>query len=153
MLVMGTPGERRLDKPPSERYRVAPEPEPVTRGSSARAIGGGAGAAGAWALLTILFGGILLITAGLLVLAGAAGRVIALAVAWGGGPALAADRRLALVLALVAAGFVLGQLGLWAYGRAEGGVLAPVDYLITTFGIVVPLQLAIALAVAWWTAR
>jgi hypothetical protein len=153
MLVMGTPGERRLDKPPSERYRVAANPEPAARGSTARAIGAGAGAAGAWAILTVLFGGILLITAGLLVLAGAAGRVIALAVAWGGGPGLAARTRMALVIGLVVAGFVLGQLGLWAYARSEGGVLALVDYLVTTFGIVVPLQLAIALAVGWWTAR
>jgi hypothetical protein len=103
--------------------------------------------------LTVVFGGILLITAGLLVLAGAAGRLIALAVAWGGGPGLVAGTRMILVIGLVAAGFVLGQLGLWAYGRAEGGVLDPVDYLVTTFGIVVPLQLAIALFVAWWTAR
>jgi hypothetical protein len=153
MLVMGTPGERRLDKPPSERYRVTPEPEPPSRGSYARALGAGAAAAVAWALLTVVLGGILLITAGLLVLAGAAGRVIGLAVAWGGASVLAAQPRLALVLALVAAGFVLGQLGLWAYGRAEGGVLAPLDYLLTTFGIVVPLQLVIALAVGWWSAR
>lgn len=150
---MTSPGERRLDRPPSDRFRAVPEAEGPPSGSTLRAIGAGSGAAAAWAIATVLFGGVLTITAGLLVLAAAFGRLVALAVAWGGGIGLAAGTRLAAVIGLIVAGFVLGQLGLWAYGRAEGGVMAPLDYLLTTFEIVVPLQLVIALAVAWWTAR
>jgi hypothetical protein len=153
MLVMSTPGERRLDRPPSDRYQTPPETALPPAGSTLRAIGAGLGAAVAWAALTVVLGGVLTLTAGLLVLAAAGGRLVALAVAWGGGPGMMRGTRLGLVVALVIAGFVLGQVGIWAYGRAEGGVMAPVDYLMTTFGIVVPLQLVIALVVAWWTAR
>ena len=150
---MGMPGERRLDRPPSERYLIEPEaPTPLT-GSTMRALGAGLAAALGWSLATILFGGVLAVSLGLLVLAAAFGRLIALAVAWGGGSGLAAGPRLAIALATVVDGFLVGQFGVWAYGRLEGGVLAPVEYVMTTFGIVVPLQLLVALGVAWWTAR
>jgi hypothetical protein len=36
---------------------------------------------------------------------------------------------------------------------AEGGVLAPIEYLSQTFGPLVPIQLVIAGVAAWWTAR
>jgi hypothetical protein len=153
MPVMGMPGERRLDRPPSERYRTEPETVAAPSGSVLRALAAGAAAALGWALGTVLFGGVLAVSLGLLVLAAAFGRLIALAVAWGGGSGLERGRRLALVVGIAVAGFVLGQLGIWVYGRVEGGVMAPVDYLMTTFGPVVPLQLLVALGVAWWTAR
>lgn len=156
MLVMGMPGDRRLDRPPSDRYVAAPNADATVTapaGSNIRAVGAGVLAAAGWAVLSVVLGGGLAISAGLLVLAAAGGRIIAVATAWGGGSGLASRTRLALVVGLVIAGFALGQLGIWAYGRAEGGVLAPVDYLVTTFGVVVPLQLAVALAVGWWTAR
>jgi hypothetical protein len=47
----------------------------------------------------------------------------------------------------------LGQAGLWAYGRAEGGVLGPLDYLAETFGLLVPVEVAVAWIVAWISAR
>lgn len=150
---MGMPGDRRLDRPPSDRYRTEAETPVAPTGSTMRALGMGLIAAVAWAGATILFGGVLAVSLGLLVLAGAFGRLIALAVAWGGGPGLAPRSRLAITLASVVDGFLVGQVGLWAYARAEGGVLPPVEYLMTTFGVVVPLQLLIALGVAWWTAR
>ena len=153
---MGMPGDRRLDRPPSDRYVAAPDADAtatVPAGSTIRAVGAGVAAAAAWAVLSVVLGGGLAISAGLLVLAAAGGRVIAVATTWGGGGSLQAGTRIALVVGLVIAGFVLGQLGIWAYGRAEGGVMAPLDYLLTTFGIVVPLQLVVALAVGWWTAR
>ena len=50
-------------------------------------------------------------------------------------------------------GVGLGQVGLWLLARGEGGVLPLVDYLGETFGILVPLQLAIAGLVAWWRSR
>lgn len=153
MLVMTTPGERRLDRPPSERYQTPPEAEPVVAGSSGRAVSAGIAAGTGWILATVLLGGVLALSAGLLVVAGAAGRLIGLAIGWGAGPALAPRQRVSLVIAVVALAFVVGQLGLWAYAQAEGGVLAPLDYLGQTFGIVAPLQLVLAAVVGWWTAR
>jgi hypothetical protein len=44
-------------------------------------------------------------------------------------------------------------VGLWLYARTEGGVLALPDYLGQTFGLLVPIQVALALAIAWWSAR
>ncbi len=158
MLVMTSPaqppGERRLDRPPSDRYRpaVAP-PGDVPTGSVARAFALGVAASISWLLLTVLLGGVVALSTGLIVLAAAAGRVIALAVAYGGTPTVAASTRQALALGLVVVGFAFGQLGLWAFARFEGGVLAPIEYLAETFGVVVPVQLLVAAAVAWWTAR
>ena len=47
----------------------------------------------------------------------------------------------------------LGQAGLWEYGRREGGVLAPLDYLAEVYGPLVPLQLLAAAGAAWLGAR
>ena len=47
----------------------------------------------------------------------------------------------------------LGQLGLWLYARTEGGVLTLPDYLVQTFGVLVPLQAALAMGLSWWIAR
>ena len=41
---------------------------------------------------------------------------------------------------------------LW-FARTEGGVLPLIDYLGQTFGPLVPLQLLLAVGVAWWRAR
>jgi hypothetical protein len=154
MPVMGTPGERRLDRPPSDRFRAPtdPAPEPA-RGSTPRAFGAGVAAGAAWGVVTVLLGGVLAVSAGLLVLAAAFGRLIGLAVRWGGGEAVPRRTRVGIVLGCIVVGFALGQLGLWAYARAEGGALAPLDYLAQTFGLVVPLQLVVAGVVGWWTAR
>jgi hypothetical protein len=154
MPVMGTPGERRLDRPPSDRYRAAAEaaPEPAS-GSAPRALGAALAASAGWVALTVLLGGVLAVSAGLLVLAAAFGRLIGLAGRWGAGDAVPRPTRVGIVLGCIVVGFVLGQLGLWAYARAEGGALAPLDYLAQTFGLVVPLQLLVAGVVGWWTAR
>ncbi len=58
-----------------------------------------------------------------------------------------------IATALAVIGVALGQLGLWLFARSEGGVLPLVDYLGQTFGPLVPLQLLVAGAVAWWTSR
>lgn len=153
MLAMGSPGERRLDRPPSDRYRTAVEPEAAPAGSMGRAVAAAALASAGWALATVLLGGVLALSAGLIVLAAAFGRVVGLATAWGGGPALSPRARVAVTLALIADGFILGQLGLWAYSRVEGGVLDPLAYLGETFGVLVPVQLVVAGLVGWRTAR
>jgi hypothetical protein len=48
------------------------------------------------------------------------------------------------------AGVALGQLGLWLVARQEGGTLDLIAYLGEVFGWLVPAQLAIAGALAWW---
>jgi uncharacterized membrane protein YidH (DUF202 family) len=148
------PGERRLARPPSDRY--APEPaaaEPPPRGSVVRAAAWGdlAGLAGAAAI--VVLAGVFAIGAGLLAVAVAVGRFVGLAVREGGGEQVPprVSVALAIVIALVSVG--LGQLGTWLYARSEGGVLELADYLGQTFGWLVPAQFASAAIVAWWSAR
>ncbi len=92
-------------------------------------------------------------SAGLLVVAAVIGRAIGLALQLGGRDAVPPRTRLALAVGLSIVAVVLGQLGLWWYAGTEGGVLGPVDYLVETFGVLVPLQFALALGFAWWAAR
>jgi hypothetical protein len=147
------PGERRLERPPSERY-VAPAPdEPHTNGSWMRALVWGAATAVLGAIAITAAGGLVTITAGLLVIAAVIGWAVAVAVASGGGPDLSSRTRLALATTLAVAGIALGQVGLWLLGREEGGVLSLGDYLAETFGILVPIELAIAGLTAWWRSR
>lgn len=110
-------------------------------------------AAGVGALAITLAGGVMTITAGLLVVAALVGWAVAVAVVSGAATTLNTDRR-ALLSAVLAIGAVgLGQVGLWLLGRGEGGVLPLVDYLAETFGILVPIELLIAAGVAWLRAR
>lgn len=143
------PGERRLARPPSERY-VAPAEGSAPDGADARAgVGLASLVAGAGAVVITIAGGLLSITAGLLVIAGALGWAIAVVLSRG--TEVAGKRWLAPGLA--ALGVALGQVGLWLVARQEGGTLDPIAYLGEAFGVLVPLQLAIAAVVAWWQAR
>lgn len=150
-----SPGERRLDRPPSDRYRddAAPDAGVPPSGSAARATVLGVLAMVAGAAATVVLGGVLALSAGLLVVAVAAGWIIGGAVRIGARASLSSGARGALAVALAAIGVIIGQVGLWLYARAEGGVLDPVDYLAQTFGLLVPAQAVLALAAAWRTAR
>lgn len=153
-----TPGERRLAHPPSDRYRageataaeVVGPPRPVSPG---RGLAYAAIVAVVGAVAITVMGGVLTLTGGLLVTAAVIGVATGWALRAGAGASLTPGRRsvIALVLALVAV--VAGQLGLWLYAGSEGGVLPLVDYLGETFGLLVPLQIVIAPAVAWMAAR
>ncbi len=149
------PGERRLAHPPSDRYREAAPSPPVEdpAASPARGIvfGTVVGVVGA-AAITFL-GGVLAISSGLIVAAGAIGWAVGVALHFGAGGRLAVGRRMRLAIGLALLAVALGQLGLWAYARTEGGVLGPLDYLAETFGVLVPLELLAAWIVAWATAR
>jgi hypothetical protein len=113
------PGDRRpgLERPPGERYAAAEQ----------RAAAAESGIPGGWwtvvavivggALVYTILGGILDITAGLIAAAGLLGWLIGKLVP---GPPRAAG------LAIVAV--LLGLLGIWAFGRVEGGVLDPIAY-------------------------
>ena len=163
MAVMTTgsdPGERRLVRPPSDRYRPADSAADVDvdanagpPGSAARAVLFGALAALTGVLVAVFLGGGLALSAGLLVIWAAAGNAIGLATRIGGGPALAAARRTGVAVALAVAGVALGQVGLWWYAGTEGGVLPLTDFLGQTYGVLVPLQAILASGFAWWAAR
>ena len=157
-----TPGERRLARPPSERYAdeappgpagETPTPGPATTGSTGRAIGSALGIALGGVVLTILLGGVMALSAGLLVLWGAAGYLIGQAVKVGGGDALGATGRRLSAVGVALVGVLVAQLGVWWYAGLEGGVLPVVDYLSQTFGVLVPLQAALAAVLAWWGQR
>jgi hypothetical protein len=147
------PRERRLERAPSERFIDAAIEGSPTTGSPARALALGAAIALLGAIAITVAGGLVTITAGLLVIAAVIGWAVAVAVASGGGPDLAPRTRTALATILAVAGVALGQVGLWLLGREEGGVLALGDYLAETFGILVPIELSIAGVTAWWRSR
>ena len=119
--------------------------------ASAMAFASVAGLLGA-AGITIL-GGVFAISAGLVVVAVATGWAVAIALRTGAGSQLGGGRRVRLALIFAVAAIALGQVGLWVYGRSEGGVLAPVDYLWEVFGVLVPIQFVAAAVAAWLAAR
>jgi hypothetical protein len=153
------PGERRLDRPPSDRYRDVPDADGSgsraagDQGSIGRAVASGSLAGLAGAIATVVLGGVLSLSAGLVVVAAATGWAVGTATRVGAGSAMQRDRRPLLALAIALIAVVLGQLGLWLYARTEGGVLSLPDYLAQTFGLLVPVQAAVAAGVAWWSAR
>ena len=153
-------GERRLARPPSERYAAAGGAEPsappadtADRASPARAIAFGAVAAIVGAALIVVLGGAMAISAGLLVAAAAIGYAVGLATVAGAAATLTRPGRPGFAAVLAGLGIVLGQVGLWLFARTEGGVLPLIDYLGQTFGPLVPLELLLAVGVAWWRAR
>ena len=151
-----SPGERRLDRPPSERYRVA-EPTPGEAvdgaGSFGRALAFGGLTAIGIALAIVVLGGVVLVTAGLIALAALGGWAIGIAVRAGSAGSVPAERRAVLGGLLAALAVLGGQLGLWLFARSEGGVLGPVDYLAETFGLLVPIELLLAVVAGWLASR
>ena len=152
------PGERRLARPPSERYREA-EARAAAAASSPRAVSPARGLGlgllvglGGAAIIVVL-GGILTLTLGLIVVAGAIGWLVAVAVGFGAGATLPASRRASAAAGLALLGILVGQLGLWLYAASEGGVLSLPDYLAEVYGPLVPLEFALAASVAWATGR
>jgi hypothetical protein len=124
-----------LDRPPGDRYR---KPEAATDRSGALASAGPPLAVAIVGVVVfVLLGGVLAVTAGLLVVAGLIGWLIGLLVR---PPARAAIVAVAAVLA--------GLGGIWLFGRWEGGVLDPIEYFAEVQGILVPLELAVAAGLA-----
>jgi hypothetical protein len=140
------PGERRrLDHPPSDRYR--PEPDTPAGAADAdatapladreRVLRGIAVGLGGAIVMTLL-GGPLSVTVGLVGAAGAIGYLVG-----------AAMRPLRLAAVVVAVGAViLGLVGIWIFAGIEGGVLGIVDYLADVQGLLVPIELLVAGALA-----
>jgi hypothetical protein len=154
-------GERRLPRPPSERYGswagvgspAAASSAESDPGSPVRGIAFGAVAALVGAAAIVVLGGVFAVSAGLLVAAATIGYAAGFATLAGAGGTLSSPGRPATAAALAGLGVALGQVGLWLYARTEGGVLPLIDYLGQTFGALVPLELLLAVLVAWWRAR
>jgi hypothetical protein len=113
----GPPGDRRplLDRPPGERYAAAPA-RPVRSDPLAPILAPLAVVLGG-AVAYVLLGGLLTVTTGLIVVAAMIGWLI--------GKLVSPPWRAALIgLAAV----LLGLVGIWLFGRIEGGVLDPIAY-------------------------
>jgi hypothetical protein len=144
MTTSQEPGERRrtpparttLDRPPSDRYRSAKQDE-GTRSGRVAATRAPAVVVAIGAVAFVVLGGILAVTAGLVVLAALIGWIVGLLV---GPPSRAA------LVAIVAV--LLGLLGIWLFGRWEGGVLDPLQYFAEVQGILVPIELLAAAGLA-----
>ena len=121
------PGDRRplLDRPPSDRYVARAPAAAATAGRLDALLVPVAIVIGASAGFAIL-GGILTVTAGLVILAAFVG--------WLTGR-LVSPPGLAAIVALVA--IAAGFLAIWLFGRVEGGVLDPIAYLAEVEGPVV----------------
>jgi hypothetical protein len=156
--ITPAPGEhrsRQLERPPSERFDTAEPTEAITgesppfaHGLVAAVIAGIAGA-----LVIAVGGGLFTITAGLLVIAGVVGWIVAVALTRGAGASTSTRGRTRATAALIAlAAVAVGQVGLWLIARGEGGTLDLIDYLAEVFGVLVPAELLIAGVVAWWRA-
>jgi hypothetical protein len=134
------PGDRRpqLDRPPGERYieRAETRDEPsIVWPPLAVAIAG--------VLSYTVLGGLLSITAGLI--------VVAAFVGWLLGRLVARPPRAALVAIVTIA---VGLLGIWLFGRIEGGVLDPIAYFDEVQGWpLVALQLVAGGALAAASSR
>jgi hypothetical protein len=156
-----SPGERRLARPPSDRYREAEAA--IAAADAADAVDPAASVVRGVALATavailgaaaiVVLGGVLLLTEVLLIVAGFTGLGVGLALRWGAGEHLAGRRRVAVALALALGAVAIGQLGIWQHGRSEGGVLGPLDYLAQVYGPLVLVEFAAAGVIAWLAAR
>ena len=155
------PGERRLGRPPSERYReeearaaaAADEARADPSASVARGVALAVVVAAVGAAAIVVLGAILTMTAGLVVVAAVVGWGVALALRFGVGSRLAGPRRAALAVVITLLAIVAAQLGLWQYAQLEGGVLGPLDYLWEVFGVLVPIEIVVAIGLAWVVAR
>lgn len=171
------PGERppagrppgRLARAPSERYagrmaaadhdgagRPAPAPGAVTL---TRALVPAIGALLVTVAALVVVGGVLAEQRGLLLIAGFGGAAIGLLAAGAAvspdgvrPPALSRSRAVRMAVGLALLAVAGGAAGTWAYGRLEGGVLDPVTYLWTVFGLLIPAEAVIAGLTAAWGA-
>lgn len=148
---------RRLAEAPSARYAsAAPEASgrnrrgligPLSRAIVAGAIGGAA---------LVVMAAVLASTFGLLIVAGATGAAIGLLVARARvptddvPPALTPRAATWLSIAIALAALAGADVATWLIARGEGGTLGLVDYLLTTFELIIPAEAVVAaLAAAW----
>lgn len=153
----------KLDRPPSDRYRAGGDGTRAGGATTATAgrssVSGPIAAAvvvaviGALALTIIL--GLLLGTTGTFVVSLLAGGAIGLLVSGataGATPALSRGRATRVAIGLAIGMVVLAGIATWLLARAEGGVMDPISYLWTTFGLGIPAQAVVAVLAAVWGA-
>ena len=149
---------RRLAEPPSARYVPTDRSGPAGSrraglvGPLLRAIG----AAIVGAAVLVLMAAILASTFGLLIVSGATGAAIGLLLASarvpnGDSPPALSRRSITwLAVAIALAAVASADVATWLIARGEGGTLGLIDYLLTTFELVIPTEAAVAaLAAAW----
>ncbi len=119
---------------------------PGSRASAARPALAGFVVAAIGAAILVVLTGPLSVTTGLLVVAAAVGWATGLAVKLGGGAELAGGRSAALAVLLAVGACLAGWVGAWAWSRATGGALGPIDFLAQVYGILVPAQAVFAVA-------
>jgi len=118
-----------LERPPGDRYQSRRPSDTRTRGpiGEPRLV---LAVVVVGAIGFVILGGVLAVTAGLIVAAGLIGWLVGLLV------------RPPVWAALIAVGAIaLGLLGIWLFGRWEGGVLDPIEYFAEVQGFLVPLEL------------
>ncbi len=146
-----------LDRPPSDRYGQSAPPASadgaVSSGSLVRAALFAIPAAVIALAVYVGLAGPLSFTAGLVVVAIFAGRMIGLSAKAGGGTAVTSDRAVVIALVITLAWFAGAQVSTWLFAQSEGGVLPPLDYLGQVFGPIVPLVAVSSVLAAWWSAR
>jgi len=146
------PGDRPpaglLARAPGTRYGSAARVEggSVSRASALRPTLAGVVVAAIGAAILVVLTGPLSVTTGLLLVATAVGWAIGLAVKLGGGAALGGGRSAAIAVVLALGACVAGWIGAWAWSRATGGALGPIDFLGQVYGILVPAQAVFAVA-------
>jgi len=150
---------RRLAEAPSARLRPdAPATSRDERSALLQPLVRATLAGIAGALVVVLIGGVVASTTGLLVVSGATGAAVGLLLARAAVPdddrRPIARRRIAAVAAGVAiASAVAGDAGLWLLALAQGGVLGPLDFLWTTFELLLPSAAIVSALAAWWGAH
>jgi hypothetical protein len=149
---------RRLDRAPGDRF--APPTVSGHDGGDSTA-GGSIARAAIWAtvaavillIVYVALAGPFAWSPGLVFVGILAGRAIGQSTKAGGGGAITSDQSVSVALVVTLAWFVASETATWLYARNEGGVLGPIDYLLQTFGPVVPLVAITSVLAAWWSAR
>ena len=118
-----------------------------------RALLYGVAASAGGAVVLAALAGPLSLGPGLLVVAAAAGRFVALAFMAGSGRSGGRTGRSVAAVMLAVVAVALGEIGTWLFARAEGGVLDLVDYLGQVHGVIAPAMAVLAAGTAWWSAR
>lgn len=119
---------------------------PLVRGAVVAAFG---------SAVLILTGGVLGSNGGLLFIGGLAGAVTGLLIARAvvperGAPAMSRSTAIRAAVAIALAAVVVGAIGIWIVGRAQGGVLGPIEYFLETSGVLLPaVAIVSAVAAAW----
>lgn len=151
----------RLERPPSDRYgqpepseEPAPTPEgPLDRPSPQRGLAFGLIGAGIGGAILAVFGGAFAYSAGLLVVCFFLGRIVGYMVRAGALDSLSSSARVSIAVLLSVGAITVAQVVIWLWALTQGGTLGFAEFLLQTFGPLVPLEYMVGTITAWWSAR